>query len=324
MRARVVPREPDEHGGQNDGQVVGVFLVQARVLEAVGRERVDGIGELRRRLAERSEVERGAAGAFGRCAQHCCAVDPLEQRDRLVVSGIGVGLGELGIQAVVDDVVHEPRADVAVHARLVESAVGAVERLERLERLCARLGADTHEQLIDVHVGERRRDIFDLAAPHVAAPGEVAAQLAVVHRAIGRVIRDELPDEGGMVLEVLQELGLLEEEPRLGPGAPLRRDLHLPELLDGLGHKAVHLRAAADDGLVAVSPRRGEGAALAQTRVGEQLLQDLVDVGHCHLLRRRPGFRESYVIAAAPASAPEPAPTRRDDPRAQKPAPGYV
>ena len=202
-----------------------------------------------------------------------------EHTDGAVVLHVCEGQGERRVKTVVDRVVHEPGAYVAVE-RGLELAVGAPERLDGAEGRLARLDADAVDELVEVHVGKRRRGLLDRAVPDVRAPREVAPELMVVHHVIGGEVVLERASVGAAVLVARHEAPLLDEQARVSPGAGLRTAGEGAHLADGLGQIARELRAAHEDGLAAIDLRAGEGTARLGVAGRDDLLDDAVDVRH--------------------------------------------
>ena len=172
------------------------------------------------------------------------------------------------------------RPDELFRGFLLEVAVGAPERLDRPEGPLAGLGANSVDELVEVHVGKRRRGLLHLAAPHPRPPGEVSAQLAVVHGLVGGVVALERPLVGEVVLVALHEAGLLDKEPGVGPRAALGSPRKLAHLPDGLGPVARHLGSAHEDGLVGVDARAGERPSALGAACRDDLLDYPIDVWH--------------------------------------------
>lgn len=183
----------------------------------------------------------------------CALADQLEQRP--VEDDVGALAQKRGVEPVVDHVVAQPGARVAVDARR-DLAVRPPEGIELAEAVERVGGADAVDELVKVHVRVGERALLDVAAAHRRAPREVAAQLPVAHRVVGGVVRVEGAVVGAVVLKVLHEARLPVEQLGLAEPAPARRPLlparDLAHLAVALGQVAGHLAPGGDDGLVAV------------------------------------------------------------------------
>ena len=202
----------------------------------------------------------------------------------MVVRGVEIGPGKLRRQLVIDHVVHEPGADVAVH-RGLEVAIGLPEALDGPEGLLARLDADAVQEFVEIDVGKGRGRPRDAAGPDVLAPGEVPAQLLVVHRLVGGEVALELPWVGAVVGVVCHEPRLLDEEPRIRPGAGLGAPRDGAHLANPLREIARELGPAQEDGLVGVGALARERPAALGAACRENLLYDRVDVRHVFMIR---------------------------------------
>ena len=180
---------------------------------------------------------------------------------------------------MVDHVVHEPRADVAVHGRL-EGAVGLPKGFDFAKGLLTRFDADPVQEFVEVDVGERGRRLRDLSGAHARTPGEVAAELPVVHRLVSGEVALELSLVGSIVDIVCHEAGLLHEQARVRPGAGFGTTGEGAHFPNGLGEVAAELRPAQQNRLVRVGALARERPAALGTAGCENLLYDRVDVRH--------------------------------------------
>ena len=164
-------------------------------------------------------------------------------------------------QVVIDNVICQPNADVAVELG-GKGAVGLPKRLDG-PKAVLRVGAtDTAEQLVEVDKGKGERGFLHVAGTYLCAPGKVAAKLPVAHG----VVRGRVGFEGSLVGTIVFEIGhegCLKVEklilakppsaPAVGTFLPARNGAHLAV---AVWHIRGHLAPCEDDGFVVVARRR--------------------------------------------------------------------
>ena len=170
----------------------------------------------------------------------------------LIKGGIRKERGPGGIQPIVDHIIPQPLAHVTVQMR-IELAIGLPKAVQRIKSLLRRPDADLVEELIDIQKSKGEGGFGDLSAAHGGPPGEIPAQLGVIHGLIGGVIARELPTVGAVVLKVLHQLPLLVKDPLRGlvVRLPAAGDLFHPMVL---GRQVIgHLCRCVEDRLVPVN-----------------------------------------------------------------------
>ena len=261
----VVDAELGECAQGNVTKRLGPVCVEAARSQAVARE-----------LLERGEClflagNVCAGGRLRPCGQRASQGD-----DRLIEAEVNVGADELLGETVPGGVVPEPALCVAVDLWL-KDAVLLPQRLDLAKAVLGAAGADAAEKLVEQHEHEGEARGQDLARAYVRAPREVAAQVPVAHG----LVRGEVVVERGVALDavlvLLHEAGLLVEELLVGANATGLGACHGAHLADLVRQVALHLGAAAQDGLV------HERAALEQlallcTGAGQDGVNDALDV----------------------------------------------
>ena len=106
-----------------------------------------------------------------------------------------------------------PLVEILTHGRIADAGIqiAGLESLHLIKALLWRLGTDSVEQLVEVHISQRSCDPAVLASSHKRPPGKVSAQKMQIQIMIGREVARELAVPGGVVLIVLHELALTVE-----------------------------------------------------------------------------------------------------------------
>ena len=173
-------------------------------------------------------------------------------------------------------VVAQPCAYVAVDTRLV-LAVCPPEALDGPKPLRTRCGADTTQQLIEMHEDKGERGSPYVAPAHGGAPREVTAQLAVAHCLVGGevVLKGAVVDH--VVRIVFHKLRLPQKHEGLRLGARLGGGGYPAHLANLLWQVGGHLGPAADDWLVREGAP-GKGAVGLCAGAGQDAIDDALDI----------------------------------------------
>ena len=153
-----------------------------------------------------------------------------EQKIPLDPVGINVWLDLFHGEVVQDRELHHPAAQVLPHGGVSDARiqVAGLKFLHFAEALHGRLRPNSVKQLINIHVGEGRRDPAEVPSAHQRSPGKISPELVQVQIMIGRKIAHEFTAPGRVVLVILHELTLPAEVPALvlKRTAPVLIELH--------------------------------------------------------------------------------------------------
>ena len=267
----IVLAHADKDRTAHVAQRLGLRFVESASGEMIRRERIQGIEQPL--FGNRVPGQGKGGGAFftspslGVGKTGARQLLGARQRDEGPIEGERlVWFEQLGRQSVVDDVILQPCAGVAVDLGR-ESSVRSPEGFELLKSVHRVRDADSADELVEVYIGEGEARLLDVALAHRRAPGEISAQLTIAHRVVRGKIRVERARIGAVILEIRHERALPVEQLRLGEPAPTAVRVGLPAR-DGLhfaiavGEVVRHLPAGGEDRFARIHAFGEVGAAL--------------------------------------------------------------